>query len=220
MTRDDIKARFPEATKEAIDQLLDINSADIGKAVSKAHGTQDQLETQVKNLNEQLAALKEQVTTANNSLAEKETALRTLADEKDNAINDLTAQLKTAQEKGADHDALTEQVARLKQDVADRDATIASNSKAYRIKNELRNQHARNADVVWNMLDINKIKEKDGELVGFAEQVEALRKSDAYLFDTNTGEQRGGFPGAQELGGVQNGNAAINDAIRTMAGRG
>ena len=220
MTRDDIKARFPEATKEAIDQLLDINSADIGKAVSKAQGAQDQLETQVKNLNEQLAALKEQVTTANNSLAEKETALRTLADEKDNAINDLTAQLKTAQEKGADHDALTEQVARLKQDVADRDATIASNSKAYRIKNELRNQHARNADVVWNMLDINKIKEKDGELVGFAEQVEALRKSDAYLFDTNTGEQRGGFPGAQELGGVQNGNAAINDAIRTMAGRG
>ena len=48
MTRNDIKALFPEATKEAIDQLLDINSTDIGKAVNKGQVTQEQLESQVK----------------------------------------------------------------------------------------------------------------------------------------------------------------------------
>ena len=60
MTRNDIKALFPDATKEAIDQLLDINSTDIGKAVNKGQSAQDQLENQVSSLNDQLKSLSEQ----------------------------------------------------------------------------------------------------------------------------------------------------------------
>ena len=242
MTRNDIKALFPDATKEAIDQLLDINSTDIGKAVNKGQTTQEQLEDKVKTLNEQISTLTEQVKTLTGDVSEKDKAIKTLTEEKETAVNELKAQhevdvktltdkqaadlkelqdqLKAAQERATIADTLTEQVAKLTQTVADRDATIASNSKQYKIKDELRGLHAKNVDVIWPLLNLEKIEEKDGKLEGLTEQVEALKQSDAYLFDTNTGTQRGGFPGAQEIGGATNENAAINAAIRSMSGRG
>lgn len=242
MTRNDIKALFPDATKEAIDQLLDINSTDIGKAVNKAQGTQDQLEGQVNSLTDQVKTLTDQVKTLTGDVAEKDKAIKTLTDEKETAVKELTAQhevdvktltsqheadmkalndqLKAAQDKATVADTLTERVAQLTKDVSDRDATIANNSKQYRIKDELRGLHAKNVDVIWPLLDLAKIEEKDGKLEGLTEQVEALKQSDAYLFDTNTGNQRGGFPAAQEIGGTFNSNDAINAAIRSMSGRG
>ena len=111
-------------------------------------------------------------------------------------------------------------VAQLTKDVADRDATIASNSKQYKIKDELRGLHARNVDVIWPLLNLEKITENDGKLEGLAEQVEALKQSDAYLFDINTGSQRGGSPGAQDIGGGgTSANATMNNAIRALSGR-
>ena len=242
MTRNDIKALFPDAPKEAIDQLLDINSTDIGKAVNKGQTTQEQLEAQVKSLNDQVKTLTEQNKALNADVTEKDKQIKTLTTEKETAINNLNAQhevdlktlktqhesdmtalndqLKAAQDKATVADTLTERVAQLTKDVADRDATIAKNDKQYRIKDELRGLHARNVDVIWPLLNLEKIEEKDGKLEGLTEQVEALKQSDAYLFDTNTGNQRGGFPGTQDTGGELNGNAAINAAIRSMSGRG
>ena len=59
----------------------------------------------------------------------------------------------------------------------------------------------------------------DGKLEGLAEQVEALQKSDAYLFDTNTGTQRGGIVGNPDVGNATSANDAVNQAIRALSGR-
>ena len=248
MTRNDIKAQFPEATSEQISALLDINSQDIGKAVNKGQTAQEQLENQVTSLSEQIKNLtgqakdlNAQITNLTSELAQKDSTIKTLTNEKDTALNDLKAAhevdvktltdkqageiktlqdaLKAAQDKASVADTLTQRVAQLTQDVAARDATIRNNSKQYKIKDELRNQHAKNADVVWKMLDVDKIAEdEDGKLSGLAEQLEALKQSDAYLFDTNPGGQRGGFSAGPDIGDKVTANDAVNKAIRALSG--
>lgn len=193
MTRNDIKAQFPEATKEQIDALLNINSDDIGRAKNN-----------LTNLENQISSLNQQITTLNGQIADK-----------DKSINDLNAQIKNTANNNANVDDLNNQIEQLKKDVADRDTTIANNSKQYRIKDELRNSKAKNVDIIWPLLKLDSITEKDGKLEGLTEQIEALQKSDAYLFDTNTGNQRGGFSGNQDLAGAnQTNNDLINNAIR------
>ena len=248
MTRNDIKAIFPEASKEAIDQLLDINSSDIGKAVNKGQTVQEQLENQVTSLNEQIKTLTNQakdlnaqIKTLTGDVAQRDSTIQTLTGEKETAINELKAQhevdvksitdkqanelktlqdqLNAAQERAKLTDTLTERVAKLTQEVADRDATIANNSKQYRIRDELRNQNARNVDVVWKMLDLDKITEEEGKMNGLAEQIDALKKSDSYLFDSNTGNNRGGFAGKPDVGDSNTAAEDVNKAIRVLSGR-
>ena len=89
----------------------------------------------------------------------------------------------------------------------------------YKIKDELRGLHAKNVDVIWPLLNLDKITENDGKLEGLAEQVEALQKSDAYLFDLNTGSNRGGAAGTPEIGNNTSVNDAVNQAIRALSGR-
>lgn len=193
MTRNDIKAQFPDATKEQIDTLLNINSDDIGKAKSN----QTNLETQISQLNQQITTLNGQIV------------------DKDKSIADLNNQIKNSATNNANLDDLNKQIEQLKQAVADRDSTIANNSKQYRIRDELRSSKAKNVDVIWPLLQLEKITEKDGKLEGLTEQIEALQKSDAYLFETGTDNQRGGFNGNQDLTGAnRTNNDVINNAIR------
>ena len=249
MTRNDIKALFPEASKEAIDQLLDINSTDIGKAVNKGQTTQEQLEGQIKGLNEQITTLTAQAKDLNaqikgltDDVAKRDSTIKTLTGEKETAINELKAQyevdtknlndthagelkslqdqLNAATERAKLADTLTDRVSKLTQEVADRDATIANNSKEYHIKDVVRNRHAKNVDVVWKMLDTSKITEEEGKLNGLDVQLDALEKSDSYLFDSNTGKQRGGVDGSPDVGNSSSANDAVNQAIRSLSGRG
>ena len=57
MKREDILKQFPEATKEQIDALLDINSQDIGKAKADT----DDLKQQAAAKDTEIAGLKEQI---------------------------------------------------------------------------------------------------------------------------------------------------------------
>lgn len=194
MTRNDIKAQFPEATKEQIDAILNINSDDIGKVKSN-----------LSNLENQVSQLNQQITTLNSQIVDK-----------DKTINDLNVQVKDSVNKNVNLDSLNKQIEQLKKDVADRDTMIANNSKQYRIKDELRGMKAKNVDVIWPLLKLDAITEKDGKLEGLTEQIEALQKSDAYLFDaTDTNVQRGGFSGNQDLTNAnRSNNDIINAAIR------
>ena len=65
MTREDIKKAFPEATDEQIKGLLDIHTADIGKALKKQEKQINDLTTERDDLNTRL-------TTANDTLAKFE----------------------------------------------------------------------------------------------------------------------------------------------------
>jgi len=114
---------------------------------------------------------------------------------------------------------LQAQIDKLNKDIADKDATMAATAKQYRIKDELRGMKARNVDIVMPLLQMDKIAEKDGKLTGLTEQVDALKKSAAYLFEEESAH-RGGFPGSQDIGGgTDNTNAAMNAAIRAASGR-
>ena len=194
MTRNDIKAQFPEATSEQIKALLDIHSDDIGRAKSN-----------VANLENQISQLNQQITTLNGQIADK-----------DKAINDLNTQVKSNSTNNVNVDELNRQIEQLKKDVADRDSKIANSYKESKIKNRLRDKKAKNVDVVWSLLNKDAITEKDGKFEGLDEQIEALQKSDDYLFETDSGNQRGGFSaGKQDLTDAnRTNNDIINNAIR------
>ena len=241
MTRNDIKALFPDATKEAIDQLLDINSSDIGKAMNKSQTAQDQLEAKIQSLTEQVTTLTDKVGTLTADVAEKDKAIKTLTSEKETAVNDLKAQyevdlkaltdkhtgelnalndqLKTAQDRATVADTLTERVSQLTKDIADRDATIASNTKQYLVRNALREMHAKNVDVLMPLLKLDQITVKDDNtLEGFDEQLKPIQEKDGWLFDTNTGVQRAGAGASPDVGDGSSPASAVNQAIRQLAG--
>lgn len=241
MTRNDIKALFPDATKEAIDQLLDINSADIGKAMNKAQTSQDQLESKIQSLTEQLTSANEQVKALTDDVGKKDKELKTLTAEKDSALNNLKAQyevdvkaltdkhtgelntlneqLKAAQDRATVADTLTERVSQLTKDIADRDATIAKNTKQYLVRDALRGLHAKNVDVLLPLLNLDQITVKDDNtLEGFNEQLKPIQERDAYLFDTNAGTQRAGSGANPDVGDGSSPTSAVNQAIRQLAG--
>lgn len=136
-------------------------------------------------------------------------------------VADLTQQLNDAKSKADNADTLQATIDQLNKDIADKDAAIAKTTMQYRIKDELRGMKAKNVDIIMPLLKMDKITEKDGKIEGLSEQVDALKKSDAYLFETNPGSNRGGFGGSQDIGGsTGNTNAAVNAAIRSLSGRG
>lgn len=192
MTRNDIKAQFPEATKEQIDALLNINSSDIGNVKN----AQTNLETQINQLNQQITTLHGQIT------------------DKDKTIGELNGKVNSYSASVTNIDDLNKQIEQLKQAVADRDAKIANSYKESKIKNQLRDKKAKNVDVVWSLLNKDAITEKDGKFEGLDEQIEALQKSDSYLFDVDD-NSRGGFAGSQDLTGKnRTNNDIINHNIR------
>lgn len=241
MTRNDIKALFPDATKEAIDQLLDINSSDIGKAMNKSQTAQDQLEAKIESLSDQLADMTERVKTLTDDVSTKDRTIKTLTGEKEAAVKDLTSkyevdmkalndkhagelntlneQLKAAQDRATVADTLTERVSQLTKDIADRDATIANNTKQYLVRDALRGLHAKNVDVLLPLLNLDQITVKeDNTLEGFDEQMKPIQEKDGWLFDTNTGTTRAGAGAFPDVGDGSSPQSAVNQAIRQLAG--
>jgi len=151
-------------------------------------------------------------------------------DEKIAAVNQLTtdlanaqAQIQAEQAKNATVNELQAKVDQLTQDVAARDQQLHAQSLDYTIKDALRAAKARNVDVVIPLLKREDITVKDGKLEGFDAQLTTIKQSYPYLFESdNPGSQRGGYSGQQDIiGGASSDstNAAMNNALRSMAGR-
>ena len=137
-------------------------------------------------------------------------------------VADLTAQLDAAQKSAGNAEALSAQVAKLTQDIAERDKQISQRDTDYAIKDALRAARARDVDIVFGLLQRDKIaRGEDGALTGVDEQVKALRESKGFLFDEEKPAARGGYGGRQDTldGTPDSKNAAANNAIRAMAGR-
>jgi len=66
---------------------------------------------------------------------------------------------------------------------AEYEAKIASREREYLLTDALKGAKAKNPKAVQALLDHAKISIKDGKLDGLDSQLEALKKSDAYLFD-------------------------------------
>lgn len=154
--------------KEQIDQILDENSQDIGKAKGD------------------LEEAKKEIATLKGQIADRDGQLETLK----NSSGDVEAMKKQIETLQADNKAKDEahaaEIKQLKVDTA--------------IDNALTNAKAKNKIAVKALLkDMDKAElDVEGAVKGLAEQIEALQKSDSYLFDTkDTGKTKvkGAEPG-------------------------
>lgn len=140
-------------------------------AVMAAHGQT------VQSLNTQIATLQQSETELKNQVSKNAEDLKKL--QKDNSDNEeLKKQLKELQKENAAQEAkYQESLSKVQRDSAL--STLLAESKV------------KNPKAVAALLDDEKIIFKDGELSGAKEQIEALQKSDAYLFDLGT--KQGGY---------------------------
>lgn len=90
---------------------------------------------------------------------------------------------------------------------------LAAKEKGFKIEGALRDAKARNVKAVLSLIDTEKVSvQKDGTLDGLTDQIEAVKKSDSYLFDGEAKvDQPIKFGG--NFGNGDNNNAAGKDDI-------
>lgn len=143
-------------------------------------------------------------------------------------ITDLTTelsnrdeQLKTLKSQSTNSEELTRKIEELenanKTAKSNYDKTVAEMKRDYIVNNDIRDAKAKNVKAVRALLDMTKITIDGEKAIGLKDQLDALAKSDAYLFDAteptppNVG---GGFvPGTGSNGGGNGTPASFTDAI-------
>lgn len=134
-------------------------------------------------------------------------------------IDELNGKLTQLQESANASEELKTQITQLQGDIAAKDAAMKQQQLQYTIKDAVRNSKAKNADIVLKMIDTEKITENNGQLFGLNEQIEALKKSDAYLFESES-DDNGGVDTHHDPDGQKPGtNYTVNEMIRRAAGR-
>lgn len=127
------------------------------------------------------------------------------------SVSDRDKQLEDLKKSSGDNAALQQQISDLQKT---HDEELAKLKLDNAVEIALSGAKARNGKAVKAMLDMSKVKlGEDGKLSGFDEQIEALKKSDAYMFDVQqqTQQQFTGFqPGASST--VPNSTAAGYEA--------
>ena len=137
-------------------------------------------------------------------------------------IDDLTKQIEARdnqltelKSKATNNDALSKKIEELQTANANAkteyEKTIADMKRDNAVNNSIRDAKAKNVKAVRALLDMSKIK-MDGETVlGLKDQIDALTKSDAYLFETETTTTTG-FKGGFVAGQGSNGNTTDTPA--------
>jgi chromosome segregation ATPase len=161
--------------KEQVDKILDENSQDIGKA----KGDSEKIQKDLDAANAEVESLKGQ-------------------------ISDRNKQLETLKNSTGDVEGMKQEIAKLQADNKAKDDAHAAEIKQLKIDaaidSALTGAKAKNNTAVKALLkDLDKAElADDGTIKGLAEQIEALQKSDAYLFDTTTKKKtqvKGAKPG-------------------------
>ena len=180
--------------KEQIDKILDENSQDIGKA----KGDFEKVQTD-------LAAAQQEIITLKGQVADRDGQLETLKNSTGN-VEAMKKQIETLQ---ADNKAKDEihaaEIKQLKIDAA--------------IESALTSAKAKNNTAVKALLkDLDKAElGEDGTIKGLSEQIEALQKSDSYLFEgkeTKKTKVKGAEPGES---GNEEGDKGVDTSKMTYS---
>lgn len=121
-------------------------------------------------------------------------------------VKERDKQLADLQKAAKGNDELQSQITALQQQNAEQQKAHKAELAQVKLNNAIDNAlvaaGAKNNKAVRALLDLSGVKlEEDGKLAGFAEQLEALQKSDAYLFaETQQPTFRGFQPGAASDG--------------------
>lgn len=117
-------------------------------------------------------------------------------------VTDRDKQLETLKASAGDNEELKKQIETMKQQNADQEKAHKAEMAQLRLDNAidaaLTAAGAKNGKAVKALLDVSKVKlGEDGKLAGWDEQIKAVQKSDAYLFNTKPQNNfRGYQPGA------------------------
>lgn len=118
------------------------------------------------------------------------------------SVSDRNKQLDDLKAASGDNEELKKQIETMKQQNAAQEkahkAELAQIRLDHAIDTALAAAGAKNAKAVRALLDTSKVKlEEDGKLMGWDDQIKAIQKSDAYLFNTKQQNNFRGFqPGA------------------------
>lgn len=134
-------------------------------------------------------------------------------------LTQSNSMLEAAKAANGDTGALNDKIAQLTAQLTDAQAKLSSQALEFKVRDALKAANARNADIIMPLLRMDSIKVgKDGALEGLSDQVEAIRKTDSYLF-ADSPAPKGGFQGLGTDEGSGNVNAAVNAALRQLSGR-
>lgn len=102
-------------------------------------------------------------------------------------LGERDSQLATLQEKAKGNEELTKQIESLKtqntKQAEEFQSKMAEREREFLLNEELSKAKTKNTKAVKALLDNEKIVLKDGKFEGLNEQIEALKKSDSYLFE-------------------------------------
>ncbi|WP_071131359.1 phage scaffolding protein [Enterococcus timonensis] len=146
--------------------------------------TDEQIEAVITSHGQTVQSLNSQIAT----LQQSETEIKS-------QLSDRDKDLKKLQKDNGDNEAFKTQITDLQQQYKDLEKSSAEKLTSIQrnaaLDQVLSGSKAKNPKAVTALLDQEKIVFKDGELSGVKEQIEALQKSDAYLFDM--GRKQGGY---------------------------
>ncbi|MFJ7950343.1 phage scaffolding protein [Lysinibacillus sp. NPDC096418] len=116
-------------------------------------------------------------------------------------IAERDTQLEELKPKAAGNEALQAEITRLQQenkDNADKHAAdLSEQQRSFALENALKEAKVHNPKSVKALLDLEKVKLNGEALEGLTEQLEALKQSDAYLFEQEQQQQPPSFSGGQ-----------------------
>ncbi|WP_281829477.1 phage scaffolding protein [Lactobacillus amylolyticus] len=108
-------------------------------------------------------------------------------------IDDRDKQLTEIKRSAGDNEELKNKIKSLqdanKQAAEDYQAKLAEQSKESKIELALRDAKAKNPKAVKALLDLSKVSVDGDNLIGFNEQIEKIKETDAYLFQKEDDEQ-------------------------------
>lgn len=152
--------------------------------------------------------------------------LNSLTGERDNLkqqVSDRDSQLDDLRKNAGKNDELE---AKIKQLQDDNKATatkyqneLAAKEKGFKIESALRDAKAKNVKAVLSLIDTDKVEvTKDGSLSGLADQIDAVKKSDDYLFDSEQNPTQVKInPGFKDNGNDGDGDSITNKIAARLA---
>lgn len=115
------------------------------------------------------------------------------------SVSDRDKQLETLKASAGDNEELKKQIETMKQQNEEQEKAHKAELAQLRLDNAIENAltaaGAKNSKAVKALLDVSKVKlGEDGKLTGWDDQIKAIQKSDAYLFNM---QQKNTFKGFQ-----------------------
>lgn len=159
-----------------------------------------------------------------NPLKEQVDSLTSERDNLKQQVSDRDGQLDDLRKNAGKNEELQATIKQLQEDnkaaAAKYQNDLAAKEKGFKIEGALRDAKAKNVKAVLSLIDTEKVSvQKDGTLEGLTDQIEAVKKSDSYLFDSEAKVDQPIKFGGNFGNGDNNNGAGKDDIASRIAAR-